>query len=837
MQSSVGMEQPIHTVHRENMECDARKFEDLAIGVARECYQSDPKLVAQLFQAPVPSFGDNSLLSIAHSTLNLRFFAEQSTQTVINALWFGRIKHTTPAYYIVASLFLPFLPNILNLEDKSKLTSHNDKYFLLYFKKPFYFYFLSAPVTKFWIDAVSYMALLFLYTFVTLGPVENGMQQSEWLLFVWFIALFCEYVRQFFIRRTKFTKPLIKTLKGILLYSLSYLTQQFCDHYLDAWNILNSITYGLYFTSVGIRLGFLPTSINDSYSHILLSLNALFMYFRVLRYYSVSPTLGPKLIMMKRMIHDMSIYCALLVVFVLAYGIASQGILRPGVGRDNSFFSNVVYRAYYHTYGELMLDDSLALSNCIGPDAWTGCDDRAAYLVPIILAFYLLFTNIMLVNLLIAMFNDTFVKVAGASLTLWNAQNFELYESFRSQSPWPAFTVLVWHLWSLIFGLYKLWSDWGSDPLSHVRHGIHEAYDSFQISHTERYLFKYGVNKNKNDSERIEKSEMMLRDLLNISKDSKEEIMIMRMHIERQDVKIRELLKANTSTRLVPTKIDFPLLDVEKFWHCYSGNKAIKRTYIDIYPSEWSTPLHDYLPMEYTDITVLALDTEAVNAVDVKEEFNKLVNGRNRISHTGIYNLDEISCRPLNPKGRSGIAGRGSLQYWGPNHYSVVILTRWKRSLHQAVFERDSKPMIECLCMFDTEKDAWILPGKNVSLTSSAAVETRIVFHDTLVRILEESGRPTGLPPLLETLKNQGLTIAEGFIHDERNTDHAWVEMTAVNFHDDDGHHGLSHLNVNTDSVRNSFNLHWITAHARTNIDTGQRFLLENVVLSRNAYW
>ena len=33
--------------------------------------------------------------------------------------------------------------------------------------------------------------------------------------------------------------------------------------------------------------------------------------------------------------------------------------------------------------------------------------------------------------------------------------------------------------------------------------------------------------------------------------------------------------------------------------------------------------------------------------------------------------------KPLNPRGRTGLAGRGCLDYWGPNHVCEPIITRF----------------------------------------------------------------------------------------------------------------------------------------------------------------
>lgn len=45
-----------------------------------------------------------------------------------------------------------------------------------------------------------------------------------------------------------------------------------------------------------------------------------------------------------------------------------------------------------------------------------------------------------------------------------------------------------------------------------------------------------------------------------------------------------------------------------------------------------------------------------------------------RISFLGEY--DVVDGLPLNPKGRTGLGGRGLLGRWGPNHAGDPIVTR-----------------------------------------------------------------------------------------------------------------------------------------------------------------
>ena len=60
----------------------------------------------------------------------------------------------------------------------------------------------------------------------------------------------------------------------------------------------------------------------------------------------------------------------------------------------------------------------------------------------------------------------------------------------------------------------------------------------------------------------------------------------------------------------------------------------------------------------------------------LKIPFNEYDNerGLDRRSYEGKY--DVVDGLPINPHGRTGLAGRGKLWYWGPNHAGDPVVTR-----------------------------------------------------------------------------------------------------------------------------------------------------------------
>ena len=80
--------------------------------------------------------------------------------------------------------------------------------------------------------------------------------------------------------------------------------------------------------------------------------------------------------------------------------------------------------------------------------------------------------------------------------------------------------------------------------------------------------------------------------------------------------------------------------------------------------------------------------------------------------------------RPLNPRGRTGLAGRGLLGKWGPNHAADPIVTRWHPStnkLQVVVVKRQDGT------------DEWSLPGRLIREGETMAKALREAFEPRAV--------------------------------------------------------------------------------------------------------
>lgn len=171
----------------------------------------------------------------------------------------------------------------------------------------------------------------------------------------------------------------------------------------------------------------------------------------------------------------------------------------------------------------------------------------------------------------------------------------------------------------------------------------------------------------------------------------------------------------------------------------------------------WDSPYPGYAPPYHVAEVVLANDCTVNRAGWADPEDLSLLAELPGRSPAGIP-LRDGAGRPLNPAGRTGLAGRGLLGKWGPNYAADPIITRINR--------REKR--LELLAVQRRDNDQWAIPGGMVDRGEQVS--------RTLARELEEE---TGV-----TLDmGRGRLVYRGYVDDPRNTDNAWMETTASHLH------------------------------------------------------
>ncbi|KAJ1121151.1 hypothetical protein NDU88_009278 [Pleurodeles waltl] len=166
-----------------------------------------------------------------------------------------------------------------------------------------------------------------------------------------------------------------------------------------------------------------------------------------------------------RQMKDIFFFLFLLAVWIVSYGVAKQAILVHNEDRLDWILRNVIYQPYLILFGQIPMDverSSFDVTKCTlnGTDMnlpkCAYADDSGNPLFPewltiILLCFYLLFANILIMNLLIAMFSYTFAEVQDHTDQIWKFQRHDLIEEYNNRPPAPPPFILL----SLLYFLVK----------------------------------------------------------------------------------------------------------------------------------------------------------------------------------------------------------------------------------------------------------------------------------------------------------------------------------------------------------------------------------------------
>lgn len=462
----------------------AQKFEDLAQDVFGECYQNSESRSFTLLIRKSPVWGGATCLQMATEADARLFFSHDGVQALLSQIWWGDMERSTEVWKLVLTFFLPPLlyTHLISFreeeEDKStalhysrdtdSLDGNDASVFSLAdilhneedaedfsafkenmkdslpsnCKRPFFVsrwrQFWFAPVTSFLGNVLMYFLFLCLFAYVLLvdfkPPPTEGPKTLEFVLYFWVFTLVCEEMRQSFFVGSPF------------------LLQRIKKYIQDMWNKCDLTAIALF--SLGLCCRMFPSSYK--FGRAVLAIDFMVFTLRLIHIFAIHKQLGPKIIIVGKMVKDVFFFLFFLAVWLMAYGVANQALLYSYDPRPQWIFRRVFYRPYLHIFGQIPINemdaDKLGDVQCTNntrliKEGMEPCmSEYANGLVVILLVIYLLFTNIVLVNLLIAMFSYTFSKVQERSDTYWKFQRYNLIVEYHSRPCLAPPFIIISHL-------------------------------------------------------------------------------------------------------------------------------------------------------------------------------------------------------------------------------------------------------------------------------------------------------------------------------------------------------------------------------------------------------
>ncbi|XP_054625442.1 transient receptor potential cation channel subfamily M member 4-like [Dunckerocampus dactyliophorus] len=466
----------------------AQKFENLAHDVFSSCYRSNESRSFTLLIRKSPVWGGTTCLQMGMGADARLFFSHDGVQSLLSQIWWGDMKRNTEVWKLMLTFFCPILcytnlisfrkqedhqqggdgkpnedgvgrdsdslygttifsfsdikhieadaqggytPRTTTIKGIPHMPRPSERPFIVSRWRQFWF----APVTSFLGNVLMYFLFLLLFAYVLLvdfkPPPPAGPAITELVLYFWVFTIVCEEIRETFFLGTMTLRQRVRV------------------YIQDVWNKCDLTAIILFIIGLVCRM------FNWSYEFGRDALCVDYMVFtlRLIHIFAIHKQLGPKIIIVGKMMKDVFFFLFFLGVWLMAYGVANQALIYSYDPQLDRIFRRVFYRPYLHIFGQIPVEEI-----DVGKDWNMACTSNATligegaepcrtmysnWLVVILLVIYLLVTNILLINLLIAMFSYTFSEVQANSDIYWKFQRYNLIVQYHSRpSLAPPFIIL-----------------------------------------------------------------------------------------------------------------------------------------------------------------------------------------------------------------------------------------------------------------------------------------------------------------------------------------------------------------------------------------------------------
>ncbi|EUB63799.1 Transient receptor potential cation channel [Echinococcus granulosus] len=372
--------------------------------------------------------------------------------------------------------------------------------------------YYHAPVTRFLYNTIFYVAFLILFSNMILQNLRISYSIQEGLIFAMVLALLLEELKQAFGPGASLKEYLSDGwnkldcaaialyLGGFVLRTLAYLQVRDVNlveakRQINRDNVTCSsgfhenssnlfdwdITSGLAVQVTQLDLRAEELTIDHPYfllveerftlARIMFALSLFAFFVRLMYIFSFSIVLGPKLIMINRMVvNDLLPFLLLLVVIQAGYGVSSfvvsypngyythysQKTLSLNMTMKHMTGGKIVYEFFMTAYFQML--GNFGLDILEGEDGSCRDDDlcpqfSSRKLSIISLSSFILLTQLLMLNLLVATFTSTYFEIEGSSTYFWSYQRYEMIqECVDRPSVAPPFT-LLWYIGEIVYAV------------------------------------------------------------------------------------------------------------------------------------------------------------------------------------------------------------------------------------------------------------------------------------------------------------------------------------------------------------------------------------------------
>ncbi|KAK6494322.1 transient receptor potential cation channel subfamily M member 6-like isoform X2 [Huso huso] len=742
----------------EELKTYSKEFGQLAVDLLDNAFRQNERMAMKLLTYELKNWSNSTCLKLAVSSGLRPFVSHTCTQMLLTDMWMGRLNMRKNSWFkVILSIMLP--PTILMLEFKSKaemshipqsqeflqFTWHHgdhgpnnsqdkppmkeydaekgqDKYEespefsvsttqreLLWTRKVYEFY--NAPIVKFWFHTIAYLVFLMLFTYTVLVKMEPQPTILEWVVIIYIFTTAIEKVREVFM-----SEPGKFSLKIKVWFN-------------EYWNFTDSLAIVLFAIGFGLRWTDKPV---QTAGRIIYCLDIIFWYVRLLDLFAVNQHAGPYLTMIGKMTANMFYIVILMAIVLLSFGVSRKAILSPDESPSWKLARDIVFQPYWMIFGEVYAGE---IDAC---EEDTDCPP-GSFLTPFLQAVYLFVQYIILVNLLIAVFNNVYNDMKLISSKLWKYNRYRYIMTYH-EKPWlpPPFIILS-HITLYISHLYRHQANNELDQeKDDVGLKLYLSKEELKKLHDfeEKCVIKYFYEKNENlhssHTERIKVTTERAEEMFMQLKEVTEKVCFIKESLQSLDSQLghlQDLSALTVDTLTVMSAVDN--LKVEEALLAHKKHGSCRKL-----PHSWSNPklvdnFHEEITKKYNYYSSppsllrnLAQSQQPSQCYDPEDKEEEVLE-----SQTAI----ELKCHQLGMEKEMDTSGVLS------DPQSTQRCGQFLLVPSQAVCMNVSLPYTPTRCGTQAEKSTCSTPTQLIFQKSSTSVKDPVDYHgkswDSMVQL------------------------------------------------------------------------------------------------------
>uniref|UniRef100_A0A7M4FC18 non-specific serine/threonine protein kinase n=1 Tax=Crocodylus porosus TaxID=8502 RepID=A0A7M4FC18_CROPO len=412
----------------------SNEFGQLAVELLEQSFRQDETMSMKLLTYELKNWSNSTCLKLAVSSRLRPFVAHTCTQMLLSDMWMGRLNMRKNSWYkVILSILLP--PAILLLEYKTKaemshIPQSQDAHQMTMEDSENNF---QNAVDE--IPMLAYLGFLMLYTYVVLVKMEELPSVQEWIVIAYIFTSAIEKIREIFMSEAGKINQKVKVW------------------FSDYFNVSDTIAIVTFFIGFALRFGAKGNFHDDTYekNYIFVSgritycLNIIFWYVRLLDFLAVNQQAGPYVMMIGKMVANMFYIVVIMALVLLSFGVPRKAILYPNEAPSWTLAKDIVFHPYWMIFGEVYAYE-IDVSELCGPGTW---------LTPFLQAVYLFVQYIIMVNLLIAFFNNVYLQVKAISNIVWKYQRYHFIMAYHEKPVLPPPLIILSHMASLFCCICK----------------------------------------------------------------------------------------------------------------------------------------------------------------------------------------------------------------------------------------------------------------------------------------------------------------------------------------------------------------------------------------------